>query len=815
MTRHYDNEPSHEANDGYLFWNLPLSSIVCRPVVLPKKRSLRQQHERAIGPGGAAQDPPKGSEIRNNAKRSCDASGGRPIKHASFGSDGCTAVCVRSGGVFSCPERGTSTGRGDATGSSKSSMATPDRKSLARSHQISQAADNMPNSFFFLQADKTHANQAFIESIEGVAATQNEQTYIISRPLGDSRYTYSHEDALIVLSPRRKLSFVDFSGDDDSFDDFVEDFLEDLASISDKYRYKEAIGRPRAWKSDLVVKINAADSEAFATWEQASRLNDPAKQRIAELLVSLLTGSINDIERVKADLPTSLLDRIKRKILLFDGDQTRFIYEKPVGDTVRIQGLSGTGKTELLLHKLRDLYVNTPNSRIAFTCHNKILADNLAKRIPDFFNFMKVEEQIAWEDRLWCFHAWGSSNLPNSGAYRLICEVYSLQFQRFSAYMSFDRACKEALTELSRATTVEPFFDYILIDESQDFPDSFIELCQAVTRHTVYVAGDIFQSIFDDKIAPTIKPNYLLSKCYRTDPRTLMFAHAIGMGLFERSKLRWLEDPEWLACGYLVHKAAGGSVYRLTREPLRRFEDIENTLPSVLLDSVEGDFWPSVGSQIIAAIKKLATDHPTLVPDDVGIILLDRGDVVYRLADQLAISIPRELGWAVNKAHETKRRRRGELFISNRNNVKGLEFPFVICVSQQISSGYMYRNAVYMTLTRSFIQSRLIVSAALNAAILPDILDGLSRINREGCIEVAPPDEGEKARIKTTIHMTSSSMSFFDIADNVFDGLGVIPLMREPLLDALKKVIGEEDMDVENIKETATFLYAKMMRNKA
>lgn len=672
----------------------------------------------------------------------------------------------------------------------------------------------MPSSFFFLQAEKSHVNQEFIENVERAAVSEKDQTYIISRPLGDNRYSYSHEDALVVLSPRRKLSFIDFSESNDTFDDFVEDFLEDLASISDKYRYKESIGRPRNWKNELVLKICSNEPNAFETWEQQSRISDPAKQRIAELLVSLLTGSINDIERVKADLPDNLLDRVKRKILLFDGDQTRFIYERPDRSPVRIQGLSGTGKTELLLHKLRDLYVNVPNSKIMFTCHNRILADNLAKRIPSFFNFMKVEEQIAWEERLWCFHAWGSSHAPNSGAYRLICELYNLQFQRFSAYMSFDRACKEALAELKRLPRVEQFFDFILIDESQDFPDSFLELCLAVTRDTVYVAGDIFQSIFDERIAPTIEPDYLLSKCYRTDPRTLMFAHAIGMGLFEQTKLRWLEDQEWQACGYIVHKAATGSLYRLTREPLRRFEDVENTLPSVLVDAVTGDFWPSVAPQVISAIKQLAKDHPTLTPDDVGIILLDVGNVVYNLADQLAISIRRELGWAVNKAHETKRRQKGELFISNRNNVKGLEFPFVICVSEQISSGYKYRNALYMTLTRSFIQSRLIVSAGVNASILASIKTGLDRINSEGCIEVASPSELEKSRIKTTIHITSASMSFFDIAEQVFDEIGVIPLMREPLFEALKSVIGE-DLDVDNIKDTATFLYAKMMRSKA
>lgn len=670
----------------------------------------------------------------------------------------------------------------------------------------------MSNSFFFLQADKSHLNQAFLEEVERFAIANRVQTYVISKPLGDSRYTYEHPNALVLLSPKRKLTFIDFSGDNDSFKDFVNDFIEDLASISDKYRYKDAIGRPRSWKSELVTTIFSDEPEPFDVWSEESALEDPAKQRIAELLVSLLTGSINDIERVQAILPTDLLERVKRKIQLFDGDQTRFIYERPKNHIVRIQGMSGTGKTELLLHKLRDLYVNRPNSKILFTCHNKILAEHLSRRIPDFFNFMKVEEQIAWYSRLWCVHGWGSNANAHSGAYRIICNQYKLQFKPYSAYMSFDRACREALIELG--DKVEPYFDYILIDESQDFPESFITLCGKVTRNNIYVAGDIFQSIFDANITPTITPDHMLSKCYRTDPRTLMFAHAIGMGLFEDVKLRWLEDAEWESCGYIVEKAASNSLYRLTREPLRRFEDIDNSVPSVVLEPVTGNFREAAAQSIIAAIRQLGNEHPSLQPDDVGIIILDRNSDAFPLADKLAILARRELGWHVNKAHETKCREPGKLFVSNKNNVKGLEFPFVICVSESISNGYVYRNSLYMTLTRSFLQSRMIVSLELNKDLLHRISDGLSRINSEGKIEVMPPGDLEKARIKTTITVAASALSFFDMADKAFDEIGVLPLWRESLIDVLKKVIGEEP-DMENILETSKLLYDRMLRSRS
>ena len=155
---------------------------------------------------------------------------------------------------------------------------------------------------------------------------------------------------------------------------------------------------------------------------EKNKLEEAKDKKHVELLISLLIGSVNDIDRIKSGVPDNVLDRIKQKILLFDGDQTKFIYDTPDKKVVRIQGLSGTGKTELLLHKLKELYLAT-NGRIYFACHNKILAASLRTRIPEFFNFMKVEEQIEWNSRLWCTNAWGSRNDRNSGLYSFILSL--------------------------------------------------------------------------------------------------------------------------------------------------------------------------------------------------------------------------------------------------------------------------------------------------------------------------------------------------------------------------------------------------------
>ncbi|MFZ6688480.1 DEAD/DEAH box helicase [Undibacterium sp. SXout11W] len=668
------------------------------------------------------------------------------------------------------------------------------------------------SSFFYMQADKNEQNHLFVDGIEEFCNRTKQQAYLLSKPLGDNKYAYTYKEAVVLLMPKLKIIFINFGADGDDFESYVDDFTEDLGSISDKYRYRDVVGRPRIWR-DLLTSTTKYNADTFNAEDFLNQfiIESPVEQRKCELLISLLTGSINDVEKVRAEIPQSLLDKVKQKILLFDGDQTRFVYQPQVKHEITIQGLSGTGKTELLLHKLKEIYLDSDDTKIMFTCHNKILADNLKQRIPDFFNFMKVEQQIKWNERLWCTHAWGSQSDIDSGAFRYICHFYDLPFYRYSPVMSFSKACDLTLAALGKMEEEKFAFDFMLIDESQDFPKSFLDLCNKVTKNTVYIAGDIFQSIFDETITASISPDYLLSKCYRTDPRTLMFAHGLGMGLFEKKKLRWLEDAEWQKCGYLVEKDEANNLYKLKREPLRRFEDVDNAaFPSVQIERMSDSFYSHAAGKVLEIIKKIQAENATVTPDDVGIIIIDKNEETYYLADQLAQLVPREINWKVNKAHESKRKIKGELFVSNRNNVKGLEFPFVICVTRQIHNSYGYRNALYMTLTRSFLQTYLVLSDVCNASILADIDVGLKSINESGFIEAKMPTEAEKNAIKTTIKHTDSSMSFYDFATSIFDELKVLPILRQDLLETIKRMVGE-DFDYDNVKETAEFAYKKMM----
>lgn len=657
----------------------------------------------------------------------------------------------------------------------------------------------MSESNCYIEIDKEEDVKDFLNSLRDYSIKNNKQIYVIDRPLGEKQYSYAYKSGFALLAPKNKIVFIDYGKNSNQFAEYVEDFCEDLASLSDKYRYKEVIGRARNWM-DLKIERNIHSISSLDQLFRESKLEDKQEQRKSELLISLLTGSINDIDKTTVDNPKTILEKIKKKIILFDGDQTRFIYSKIDKKEVRIQGLSGTGKTELLLHKLKELYVGYPNAKIAFTCHNKILSDSLRKRIPQFFDFMKVEQQILWNERLFCVHAWGSQHRSDSGIYRYICHHYNLQFRPFSIANNFESVCNLAIEELEKTGRKDPLFDYMLIDESQDFPDSFFKLCSKVTKDTVYIAGDIFQSIFDENIVASVETDFLLSKCYRTDPRTLMFSHSVGMGLFENKKLRWLEDKEWEHCGYKIQKEKEVGLYKLKREPLRRFEDIDqSTYSSVEIKEITGEFYDNAPSAVVSLVKQILAENETATIEDIGIILLDSNKASYSLADKISHLFQSQEGISCNKAYETKTEIPGHLFISNKNNVKGLEFPFVICLTDYIQNGYSYRNAAYMTLTRSFIKAYFLYSDKTVLALREALKNGLKKINESGEIVTKEPTEEQKIKIRTNIQQLKKKSSLPEAIEIVFDELHIDKAERKRLR-AICFAAFSEDFDLLELK---------------
>lgn len=670
---------------------------------------------------------------------------------------------------------------------------------------------NKGNSLFYTNIENRDGVETLFDELEKYAENGINPVYMINRPLEERNISYGYEKVIVILIPKHRIMFVHYGNNQGKLEDFYEDFVEDLGQLSKKYDYMKILGRPRKWKQDFTVVYDYKTIEELGIEDflEKNRLKSKEDERKGEFLISLLTGSINDVDRTGLDYPDTILEKIRRKIILFDGDQTRFIFDEPHKDQIVIQGLAGTGKTELLLHKIKELYLNEDDLKIVFTCHNKILAENLRQRIPDFFDFMKVDEQIKWNEKLWVMSGWGSKSDFNSGVYSYICNYYNIPFERFSYSTTFEEVCNNALQKLNGLIHFEECFDYILIDESQDFSDSFFELCKKVTKNCLYIAGDIFQNVFEKESISEVKPDFLLNKCYRTDPKTLMCAHAIGMGLFTNDPkryMRWLDDKAWEACGYNIKKLDG--FYNLYRKPLRRFEDLGNTgIKSIEVLAIDRSEYVN---KIIDIIKCLKRNNPTLQPDDIGIMFLENINDNYQLANNLQRAINEMFHWEVNIGYETKEKRKGAVFISNRNNVKGLEFPFVICLMQNnLDQDLQNRNSIYMMLTRSFITSYFIIPNMDNETV-EKMQQGVEFVNKRGYLQVKEPNEEQKQILNNAIiNRSNIYKSQHDIVEEIMDKMGIETIYKNKLHNIIKTGYKDE-VDRDRLYEIVKMNYSLM-----
>jgi len=124
-------------------------------------------------------------------------------------------------------------------------------------------------------------------------------------------------------------------------------------------------------------------------------------------------------------------------------------------------------------------------------------------------------------------------------------------------------------------------FDYVLMDESQDFPPSFFQLIYKITKDPkrIIFAYDELQTLANTKIqdvkelfgydeygkplvdfstssfyAGEIEKDIILEKSYRNPYQLLMVAHGLGMGLYNTDGVMQIIDNEkiWNSIGYEI-----------------------------------------------------------------------------------------------------------------------------------------------------------------------------------------------------------------------------------------------------------------------
>jgi superfamily I DNA and RNA helicase len=288
-------------------------------------------------------------------------------------------------------------------------------------------------------------------------------------------------------------------------------------------------------------------------------------------IVSVVEGSkglIRVKERKTDAFPVTskvaIVKALEEEIRRFDRDQ-RLCYMTEVFGPQRVTGLAGSGKTVVIAMQAALAHLKNPEARIAVTFYTKSLYQHIKQLITRFYR--QFDDRDPDWDSLRILHAWGGS--VNEGLYHYSARAvgeHPLTLAQAASY-NRNRPFDEACMRLLNSGKVTPLFDYIFVDEAQDFPPSFLRLAlKLATEEKLVIAYDVFQTIFDVEVPTaevifgtkengdplvTFDEDLVLHRCYRNPLSVLVCAHAIGFGLYSSKVVQMLESKEhWEDFGY-------------------------------------------------------------------------------------------------------------------------------------------------------------------------------------------------------------------------------------------------------------------------
>lgn len=316
--------------------------------------------------------------------------------------------------------------------------------------------------------------------------------------------------------------------------------------------------------------------------------NNQLTEKMINEICSILEGSKAilkpKVREISHDDTTSkgyILNEMEQQMAYLDKDQKQAALSQ-INGPQRIRGLAGSGKTIILCMKASLIHLRDPEKKILYTFLTKSLYDYIETMIIRFYKLFG-DGSLPDFDKIQIKHSWGGEKV--AGVYYSACKnnnIIPLTFRQAKEkaffYEPFDVVCKDLLEKTSGNLVKE--YDYVLIDEAQDFQPSFYQLCRAIVKDDCLVwCYDDLQNIYDVKIQDTIKTfenkygakgidlvklneqydalnnDVVLAKTYRNPREILVLAHAIGFGIYNDSLIQSLENKQhWIDFGYNVLK---------------------------------------------------------------------------------------------------------------------------------------------------------------------------------------------------------------------------------------------------------------------
>jgi superfamily I DNA and RNA helicase len=184
-------------------------------------------------------------------------------------------------------------------------------------------------------------------------------------------------------------------------------------------------------------------------------------------------------------------------------------------------------------------------------------------------------------------------------------------------------------------------YDFVLVDEGQDFPVSFLKLATRLAKENRMVfAYDDLQTIFqaspptpsqiygadqNDNPVTELTEDTILYKCYRNPREILVCAHALGFGIYGTRIVQMLENQaHWEDLGYKIVQGAFEENSQIIIERPR-----ENSLAIIsnahqISEIVQTAIYNSFPEEIDGVVQRILSDVADgLRPEDILVVVVD------------------------------------------------------------------------------------------------------------------------------------------------------------------------------------------------
>jgi len=516
--------------------------------------------------------------------------------------------------------------------------------------------------------------------------------------------------------------------------------------LRQKLKVHVLLALPLISKADFLLKFGDVITDVQVLWGdfEQNELKIPLTNPLDDLEWRVLSSIAQGIRPLRTGLsgrlPTKkkalgeVVRELEKHIALFDIDQESAA-KKIAPGIQRIRGLAGTGKTVLLAMRAAEIHRRYPDKKILFTFNTQSLYNQARKLITNFYRF-RASDDPNWE-MLHIRHAWGGRNRP--GVYYDLCGRQGTtpltlnDVKHIRSKSPFQICCESALTN-----PILPEYDFILVDEAQDFPNEFFQILRrlAFPPFQICYAYDELQSIYSWEIPKTedmfgldengkpyvvfdgedypgnIEKEFILNRSYRCPQPVLMLAHAIGLGIYSPYGCVQMLDSEnsWNALGYELRsgKLTKGENVELFRPPTNS--------PNQVAELYDGEQPILLNKEFSNRLEELEWIATSIVndirvekvsPEDIIVISLDSrlaknymSNLQMLLVQQnIASNIP---GLVDDTAAFMES---GKVTLSTINRAKGNESPIVYIMSFDALYDYVdsieNRNRAFTSISRS------------------------------------------------------------------------------------------------------------------